>query len=282
MAVKIYKPTSPGRRLASISDFSDITKNKPEKSLIVMKKSSGGRNNQGKITSRRRGAGVKTYVRMVDFKRKKYDQEAKVIAIEYDPRRSARLALLEYTDKTKAYMVQPEGLKVGNAVMSSLQKIEPKIGNRMLLENIPGGLFVHAIEIEPGSGGKLVRSAGMGAQLMSIDGPYAVVKMPSGELRKFFKECSATIGIVGNADWRLVRFGKAGRARRKGIRPSVRGKAMNPVDHPHGGGEGHNPIGLKHPKTPWGKPALGVKTRNPKKMSTAFIISRRVSKRKNK
>lgn len=280
MGVRKYKPTSAGRRQSSVDDFSDITKSEPEKSLIYMQKRINGRNNQGKITVRHRGGGARKYKRIVDFKLTNYDSPATVTAIEYDPNRGARLALVFYKDGKKAYIVQPLGLKVGDTVMSSKTKIEPTSGNRMPLEFIPEGLFIHNIELEPGRGGILVRAAGVGAQLLSIDGDYAIVRMPSTEVRKISKKCMATIGMVGNPDHRLIRWGKAGRMRLKGIRPSVRGKAMNPVDHPHGGGEGKHPIGMKHPKTLWGKPALGVKSRKTKKMSTQFIISRRQSRRK--
>lgn len=275
MPVKLYKPTSAGRRLSSVQSFSDITKHEPEKSLIVPKKRSGGRNNQGKITVRHRGGGARRYIRQVDFLRRRYDVPAAVKAIEYDPNRGARLALVEYPDHAKSYFLAPAGLNVGEQVLSSTTSVEVKLGNRMPLEHIPVGVLIHSIEFAPGRGGRLVRGAGESAQLMAIEGRYAHVKLPSGEVRMVLKECAATVGQVSNPDWRHIRWGKAGRLRHRGYRPSVRGKAMNPVDHPHGGGEGHNPIGMKHPKTPWGKPALGVKTRRPHRFSSRLILKRR-------
>lgn len=275
MGIRIYKPTTAARRRSSVDDFSDITKREPEKSLIVIKKGTGGRNSQGKITVRHRGAGVKRYIRIIDWFQRKYDVPAVVEAIEYDPSRGARIALIKYNTGEKAYMIAPLGLNVGDAVMSSLNKIEIKSGNRMPLKFIPLGLMVHNVELQPKQGAKIVRGAGCGTQILAFEDGYVHLKLPSGEIRKVFENCSATVGSVGNPDHGLVRFGKAGRRRLKGWRPSVRGKAMNPVDHPHGGGEGHCPIGLKHPKTPWGKPALGVKTRKRKKYSRKFIIKRR-------
>lgn len=278
MAVKIYKPTSPGRRKSSVSDFRDLTKKEPEKSLIVVKKSTGGRNNQGKITTRHRGGGVKRYYRIVDFKRTQFDMPAKVTALEYDPNRSARIALIEYTDEKKAYILAPIDLHVGDTVISSQQKIDIMPGNRLCLKNIPVGTMIHGLEITPGRGAQLVRSAGNTAQLMALDGEVAHVKLPSGEIRLFRANCMATIGQVGNIDHQNVRLGKAGRRRLLGWRPSVRGKAMNPVDHPHGGGEGNQPIGLSGPKTPQGKPALGLRTRKKKKYSNNVILKRRYKK----
>ena len=275
MGIRIYKPTSPGRRKSSVSDFAEITRSEPEKSLIVIKKRKAGRNNQGKITVRHRGGGTKRYYRIIDFKRKKYDMPAVVQSIEYDPNRSARIALLEYADKEKAYMIAPIGLTVGEAVISSLTSAEIKSGNRLPLSVIPVGQMIHAIELSPGQGAQLVRSAGMSAQLMAVEGATAQVKLPSGEVRIFSNKCMATIGQVGNQDNRHIRWGKAGRRRLLGWRPSVRGKAMNPVDHPHGGGEGNQPIGLKSPKTAQGKRALGVRTRKKKKASNKFIVKRR-------
>ncbi|MBI5728288.1 MAG: 50S ribosomal protein L2 [Candidatus Magasanikbacteria bacterium] len=276
MPVKIYKPTTPGRRQASVQDFSDITKRTPEKSLVQKLKSRSGRNNTGKITVRHRGGGVKRLYRIVDFQRKKYDVSATVEAIEYDPNRGPRLALLKYADGERAYILAPQGVRPGDVVMSSLGKIDPTPGARMPLAHIPVGLFIHDIELTPGGGGQIVRSAGNGGQLQVIEGDYAQVKLPSGEVRLIQKTCSASIGMVSNPDLKLVRLGKAGRKRKLGWRPTVLGKSMNPVDHPHGGGEGHSPIGLKGgPKTPWGKKALGVKTRKSKKWSDKFIISRR-------
>jgi len=275
MPIKIYRPVTKGRRLSSVDAFSDITKWEPEKSLIVAKKRASGRNSQGKITVRHRGGGAHRYVRIVDFKQDKYDIPAKVAAIEYDPGRGARLALLNYNDGEKRYIVAPQGLEVGHTVMSSRQLIEIKPGNRMPLSMIPVGVQIHNIELTPGSGGMVARGAGLGAQFMALEGDYAQLKLPSGEVRRFSKDCLATVGMVGNPDHRLVRWGKAGRTRLRGRKPEVRGKVMNPVDHPHGGGEGKHPIGLKHPKTRWGKPALGVKTRNRKKSSWKLIVSRR-------
>ncbi len=275
MPIKSYRPITFGRRGASVDAFEDVTKKAPEKSLLTHKKRIDGRNSQGKITVRHRGGGAKRMIRLVDFMRNKYDVPAKVAAIEYDPGRGGRLALLTYLDGVKSYILAPANLKVGETVMSSQNKIENKNGNRMPLKHIPIGLTVHDIELYVGSGGKMVRGAGNSAQLMAIEGDMAQLKLPSGEYRMVSKECAATVGTVSNPDHWLVRLGKAGRMRHKGFRPRVRGKVMNPVDHPHGGGEGKNPIGHKHPKTPWGKPALGVKTRKHKKQSSKFIVKRR-------
>ena len=275
MPIKSYRPTTFGRRGASVDAFEGVTKKAPEKSLLVHKKRIDGRNSQGKITVRHRGGGAKRMVRVVDFMRDRYDIPAKVAAIEYDPGRGGRLALLSYVDGVKRYILAPANLKVGDTVLSSKEKIESKNGNRMPLKHIPIGLVVHDIELYVGSGGKMVRGAGNAAQLMAIEGDMAQLKLPSGEYRMVSKECAATLGTVSNPDHWLVRLGKAGRMRHKGFRPRVRGKVMNPVDHPHGGGEGKNAIGLKHPKTPWGKPALGVKTRKHKKQSSKFIVKRR-------
>jgi large subunit ribosomal protein L2 len=274
MPIKIYKPTSPGRRNSSVDAFEDITKTRPEKSLIVIRKSHGGRNAQGKITVRHRGGGVKKYYRLIDFKQDKFDSPAKVLAIEYDPNRGARIALVGYSDGEKRYIIAPVDLKVGEEILSSMSKAEIKVGNRMPLEHIPVGRMVYNIELTPGKGGEIVRSAGVGAEIVAIEGDYVTIKLPSGEIRKVPKSCLASIGQVSNPDYMHIRWGKAGRVRHLGFRPSVRGKAMNPVDHPHGGGEGNQPIGLKHPKTPWGKPALGVKTRK-NKASAKLIIQRR-------
>lgn len=282
MTVRRYKPTTPGRRKASVQDFSDITKKKPEKALVKPLKKKAGRNRSGKITVRHRGGGAKRRYRLVDFKRIKFDVEAEVKAIEYDPNRGARIALVEYTDGGKSYILAAEGMKAGDKVMSSEKKIEAKAGNRMPLEKIPVGLFVYNVELTPGKGGQIVRGAGTGAQLQVVEGKYAQLKLPSGEVRLVKKTCLATIGNVSNPDYNLVRWGKAGRMRHKGWRPTVKGKAMNAVDHPHGGGEGHSPIGMKKgPKTPWGKKALGVKTREKGKWSDKFIVQRR-KKRKRK
>ncbi len=275
MPIKIYRPVTKGRRISSVDAFSDITKSEPEKSLIVFRRKHGGRNAQGKITVRHRGGGARQYVRIVDFKQDKYDIPATVATIEYDPIRGARLALLHYKDGEKRYIVAPQGIAVGDVLLSSKNLVEIKPGNRMPLEKIPVGVQIHNIELTPGVGGMIARGAGLGAEYMALEGDYAQLKLPSGEVRLFSKNCMATIGIVGNADHRLIRWGKAGRTRHRGRRPQVRGKVMNPVDHPHGGGEGKHPIGLKHPKTPWGKPALGVKTRDRKKSSWKFIVKRR-------
>jgi len=280
MAVKRYKPTTNARRQSSVDTFSDVTKFEPEKSLTIFRKSTGGRNNTGKITVRHRGGGARRYTRIVDFVANKFDMPATVAAIEYDPNRGARLALLEYTDGEKHYMIAPQGLSVGDVVLSSKELIESKIGNRMPLKFIPTGIMVHNIELKPGQGGKMVRGAGMGAQLMAIENDMATLRMPSSEIRMVLADSAATVGSVGNSDHNLIRWGKAGRSRLRGIRPTVRGKVMNPVDHPHGGGEGRNPIGMKFAKTPWGKHAHGVKTRDGKKYSNKFIVSRRANKKK--
>lgn len=281
MPIRIYKPTTPGRRKASVDTFEDITAKKPHKALVVKKTRKAGRNSQGRITVRHRGGGAKKAYRLIDFKRDKYDIPAKVATIEYDPNRGARIALLHYADGEKRYMIVAQEMGVGDKVISSLSKIEAATGNRMPMKHIPVGLLLHDIELRAGSGSQLVRGAGTTAQLMAIEGDMAQVKMPSGEIRLLHNNCSATLGSVSNPDKRRVRLGKAGRTRHKGIRPTVRGKAMNPVDHPHGGGEGRNPIGLKAPKTPWGKPALGVKTRKKKKHSSKYIVrDRRKAKRR--
>lgn len=275
MPIKYYKPTTPGRRHASVDAFTDITKTEPEKSLIITKKRSGGRNAQGKLTVRHRGGGAKRYIRIVDFLRNRYDAPATVQAIEYDPNRGARLALIEYADGARAYMIAPQDLSLGVQVTSTRAAGEIKPGNRMPLRHIPIGVMVHAVELQPGGGGKLARGAGLGIQLLGVENGHAQLKLPSGEVRLVPEDAAATIGLVSNPDHRLVRLGKAGRSRHRGIRPSVRGKAMNPIDHPHGGGEGKHPIGMPFPKTKWGKHALGVRTRDPKKWSNTRIISRR-------
>ncbi len=272
MPVKQYRPTSPGRRGMSVSTFEEITKTRPEKSLTVRLKKHSGRNNQGKITTRHRGGGAKRAYRLIDFKRNKLDVPAKVAAIEYDPNRSARIALLHYVDGEKRYILAPLGLKVGDRVVAGADAdIRP--GNALPLKNIPTGTTVHNVELERGRGGQMVRSAGAGAQLMAKEGKYALLRLPSGEQRNVNILCMATIGQVGNVDHENVRIGKAGRSRHMGRRPTVRGSAMNPVDHPHGGGEGRAPIGGQ-PQTPWGKPALGHKTRKNKR-SDRFIVRRR-------
>ncbi len=280
MAIKIYKPTTPARRKTSVVSSSDITKQKPCKKLTVIKKSKAGRNNSGKITVRHRGGGVKRRIRLVDFKRLKFNEPAQVIAIEYDPNRSARIALIQYESGELSYILAHADMNVGDKVMSSDKKIAIKPGNRMPLEFIPPGIGVYNVELNPLAGGVLARSAGTDIMIQAIEGKYAQLKMPSGEIRLVKKECLATVGKVSNPDHRLVRIGKAGRKRHMGIRPTVRGKVMNPVDHPHGGGEGRQPIGLKYPKTKWGKHALGVKTRKKGKASDKLILKRRKSKKR--
>ncbi|MBI5465746.1 MAG: 50S ribosomal protein L2 [Candidatus Kerfeldbacteria bacterium] len=274
MPVKFYHPTTPGRRHAGVL-VRELTRKEPERQLTRGKSSQAGRNAQGKITVRHRGGGVKRLWREVDFKRLKFDVPARVAAIEYDPNRTANLALLVYRDGDKRYIISPTGLTVGQEVVSSQKLVEIKVGNRLPLQYVPSGLQVHDIELTPGGGGLLARTAGSYATVMGVEASQARLKLPSGEIRVVPAVCQATIGQVGNVDHANVRLGTAGRRRRLGFRPSVRGKAMNPVDHPHGGGEGHNPIGLKHPKTPWGKPALGVLTRKRFKSSNRFIINRR-------
>lgn len=279
MGIKKVKPTTPGRRNATFDDFADITGKRSEKKLVLIKKKRGGRNARGIITIRHRGGGSKRYIRKIDFIREKYDIPAIVKAIEYDPNRGARVALLYYKDGEKRYMISPLDLKIKDEVVSSKKQIEIKIGNAMPLEYIPAGVPVCNVELEPGKGGKIARSAGNSIYVMGIEGKYAQLKMPSGEIRLVKKECLCTIGQSSNPDHRHQVLGSAGRSRHLGIRPTVRGTAMNPVDHPHGGGEGKQSIGLKHPKTPWGKPALGVKTRN-KKSSDKLIIRRRNKKKR--
>ncbi|HEX9503884.1 MAG TPA: 50S ribosomal protein L2 [Patescibacteria group bacterium] len=275
MAIKIYKPTSAGRRIQSVTDYSILTKNsKPKKSLMWSVAKTAGRNNQGKITIRHRGGGHSQKIRTIDFKREKMNIPAKVQTVEYDPGRSAFILLLAYKDGEKRYILAPDGVKVGETLVTS-ERAEIKPGNRMLLRHIPIGTYVHNIEILTNQGGQIARSAGTYAIVSSMEADHVMLKLPSGEIRKIPTKSYATIGQVSNTDWMYVRIGKAGRNRHRGIRPSVRGKAMNPIDHPHGGGEGHNPIGLKYPKTPWGKHALGVKTRDPKRSSSKFIVKRR-------
>ncbi|WP_026511451.1 MULTISPECIES: 50S ribosomal protein L2 [unclassified Butyrivibrio] len=277
MGIKKYGPYTPSRRNMTGSDFSEITKSTPEKSLLVSKNSKAGRNNQGKITVRHRGGGGRRKYRIIDFKRSKDECTAKVIGIEYDPNRTANIALLEYEDGTKAYILAPQGLKDGMTIMNG-PDAEVRIGNCLPLANIPVGESIHNIELYPGRGGQLVRSAGNSAQLMAKEGKYATLRLPSGEMRLVPIECRATIGTVGNIDHNLINIGKAGRKRHMGIRPTVRGSVMNPNDHPHGGGEGRAPIGRPGPCTPWGKPALGYKTRKKKKASNKMIIRRRDGK----
>lgn len=280
MPIKVYKPTTPGRRKSSVNAFAELTRSKPEKSLTASKKRKAGRNNTGRITVRHRGGGAKRRHRIIDYKRQYFDIPAKVASIEYDPNRSAWIAMIVYKNGKKAYMLAPQDLEVGNMVVSSQNRVDVKPGNRMPLEKMPIGTVIYNIEMTPGQGGTIVRSAGTNAQLMAVEGRYATIKLPSKEVRKVIKQSSATVGSASNPDHRLIRWGKAGRTRHRGFKPTVRGKAMNPVDHPHGGGEGSNPIGMKHPKTPWGKPALGVKTRKAKKSSNKLIVSRRPKKRR--
>jgi len=279
MGIRKAKPTTNGLRGASFQDFSDITSTTPEKSLLVIRKQHSGRNSAGKITMRHQGGGAKRYVRLIDFKRDKFDIPGTVKTIEYDPSRGPRIALVFYKDGEKRYVIVPVGLEVGMTILSSKKSIEPNVGNAMPLEFIPAGLPVHNVELEPGEGGRLARSSGNALFVMSVEKKYAQVKLPSGEIRLIKKDCLATIGQVGNIDKRHVTLGKAGRSRHLGIRPTVRGTAMNPNDHPHGGGEGNQPIGLKHPKTKWGRNAYGVKTRLQKKRSNKMIIQRRNGKK---
>ncbi len=274
MGVKIYRPTSPGRRNASGYSFDEITKKRPERSLVVsLGRKHAGRNNQGRITVRHRGGGHKRLYRIIDWKRDKFGVPAKVAAIEYDPNRTARIALLHYADGEKRYILWPVGLQVGDTVMSG-PDAEVRVGNALPLANIPTGTQIHNIELTPGKGGQLVRSAGSAGQLLAKEGDYALVRLPSGEVRRIHIRCMATIGQVGNVEHSLVRLGKAGRKRHMGWRPAVRGSAMTPRDHPHGGGEGKAPIGLPGPKSPWGKPTLGYKTRRNKR-TDRFIVRRR-------
>ncbi|HEV2404495.1 MAG TPA: 50S ribosomal protein L2 [Ktedonobacterales bacterium] len=272
MPIRMYRPTSPGRRGMSVSTFEEITRSKPERSLIKKQISKAGRNNQGRITARHRGGGVKRRYRIIDFKRNKHGVPAKVFSIEYDPNRSARIALLHYVDGEKRYILAPNGLKVGDSVMSGTEA-EIRVGNALPLRNIPTGTVIHNIELYKGKGGQMVRSAGTAAQLMAKEGDYAQVRLPSGEQRLVHIDCIATIGQVGNLDHENINLGKAGRSRHLGIRPHVRGSVMNPVDHPHGGGEGRAPIGGQ-PQTPWGKPAMGFRTRHNKR-TDKFIVRRR-------
>lgn len=274
MGIKTYKPYTPSRRNMTGSDFSEITKKKPEKSLLKPLKKHSGRNNQGKITVRHRGGGERRHYRIIDFKRRKDGISAKVVGIEYDPNRTANIALLAYADGEKRYILAPEGLTDGMTVVSG-PEAEIRVGNCLPLENIPVGTQVHNIELHPGKGGQMARAAGNSAQLMAKEGKYATLRLPSGEMRMVPIICRATIGRLGNADHNLIKIGKAGRKRHMGIRPTVRGSAMNPNDHPHGGGEGKAPIGRPGPCTPWGKPALGLKTRKKHKQSNKLIVRRR-------
>ena len=274
MGIKRYKPTSAGHRVMRVSTFEEITASKPEKSLTTSLSKTGGRNSYGRTTLRFRGGGVKRRYRIIDFKRNKDNIPATVKTIEYDPNRSANIALLSYEDGSKAYILAPNGLTDGMKVMSG-EQAEARVGNCLPLAVIPVGSEIHAIELKPGKGAQLVRSAGNAAQLMAREGKYATLRLPSGEMRMVPIQCRATIGVVGNGDHNLINLGKAGRKRHMGIRPTVRGSVMNPNDHPHGGGEGRAPIGRSGPCTPWGKPALGLKTRNKKKLSNKFIVRRR-------
>ncbi|MBD9219120.1 50S ribosomal protein L2 [Anaerotignum sp. MSJ-24] len=274
MGIKRYKPYTPSRRHMTVSTFDEITKTTPEKSLVVHLKKNSGRNAQGKITVRHKGGGAKIKYRLVDFKRNKDGIPAKVTAIEYDPNRTANIALIVYADGVKSYIIAPVGLKVGDTVMSG-ENAEVRVGNALPMRFIPVGANIHNIEMKPGKGAQLVRAAGNVAQLMAKEGKYATVKLPSGEMRLLPIDCKATIGQVGNLDNELVTIGKAGRKRHMGIRPTVRGSVMNPNDHPHGGGEGRAPVGRPSPMTPWGKPAMGYKTRKKHKASNKLIIRRR-------
>ena len=273
MAIRVYKPTSSARRFMSVLTYEEITKKTPEKSLTEYLKKNAGRNKQGKITVRHQGGGNKVKYRIIDFKRDKRDIPAKVAAIEYDPNRSAFIALVEYEDGVKNYILAPDGLKVGDKVMAG-PNADIKPGNALPFENIPVGTMIHNIELYPGKGGQLVRSAGVMAQLMAKENGYALVRLPSGEMRNIPVNCIATIGVVSNLDHENVNLGKAGRKRHMGVRPGSRGSVMNPCDHPHGGGEGRAPVGHSSPRTPWGKPALGLKTRKHKARSNKFIVKR--------
>ena len=277
MGIKRYKPYTPSRRHMTVSTFEEITKSTPEKSLVVHIKKNSGRNNQGKLTVRHKGGGAKLKYRLVDFKRNKDNIPAVVKAIEYDPNRTANIALIVYADGVKSYILAPVGLSVGDTVMNG-ENAEVRVGNTLPMRNIPVGSNIHNIEMMPGKGGQLVRAAGNVAQLMAKEGKYATVKLPSGEMRLLPIDCRATVGQIGNLDNELVKIGKAGRKRHMGIRPTVRGSVMNPNDHPHGGGEGRAPVGRPSPMTPWGKPAMGLKTRKKKKASNKLIVRRRDGK----
>lgn len=274
MGIKKYNPVTPGLRGMTVSTFEEITASKPEKSLTVTLKKHSGRNSRGKITVRHRGGGTRNKYRIIDFKRNKDGIPGNVKTIEYDPNRSANIALIVYADGEKRYILAPEGLKVGNDIFSGTDA-DIQVGNTLPIANIPVGTLIHNIELKPGKGGQLARSAGNGAQLMAKEGKYAQVRLPSGEVRKVLMNCRATIGEVGNGDHSNIQIGKAGRKRHMGIRPTVRGSVMNPNDHPHGGGEGRTPIGRKSPVTPWGKPTLGYKTRKKNKASNQYIVKKR-------
>ena len=274
MAIRVYKAMTNGQRQRSVLKSDEITKTTPEKSLVVTKKKTDGRNNQGKITVRHRGGGVKRKYRLIDFKRVKDGITAIVSSIEYDPNRSSNIALISYKDGEKAYILAPKGLQVGDIVESG-ENVDIKVGNSLPIANIPVGTFIHNVELKPGKGGQLVRSAGTGAQILGREDKYVLIRLSSGETRKILGTCRATVGTIGNEDYSLVKVGTAGRTRHKGIKPTVRGSVMNPNDHPHGGGEGRAPIGRSGPMTPWGKPALGLKTRKNKKESNKYIVTRR-------
>ena len=274
MAIKSYRPTTNGRRGMTALVNDEITKTTPEKSLVVTMKKSGGRNNQGQITVRHHGGGAKRKYRIIDFKRNKDGIQGTVASIEYDPNRSANIALINYNDGEKRYIIAPKGLTVGMKIESG-ENADIKVGNNLPLGNIPEGTLVHNVELKPGKGGQMARSAGSSVQILGREGNYTLLRLTSGEVRKVLSVCRATVGEVGNEDYSLVNYGKAGRKRHMGIRPTVRGSVMNPNDHPHGGGEGRAPVGRKHPVTPWGKPALGFKTRNNKKASSKLIVRSR-------
>ena len=273
MAIKRYKPTSAARRGMTVSAFDEITTTTPEKSLLEDQRKSGGRNSQGKITVRHIGGGNRRKYRIIDFKRNKDEIVGVVATIEYDPNRNANICLINYADGEKRYILAPQGLKVGDKIVSGVAT-DIKVGNAMELANIPDGTFVHNVELQPGKGGQMCRAAGTSAQVLGTEGKYVTLRLASGEVRKVLKTCRATIGIVGNEDWNLINFGKAGKNRWYGVRPTVRGSVMNPNDHPHGGGEGKCPVGRDAPRTPWGKRALGVKTRKTKKASSKLIVRR--------
>jgi len=274
MGIKHYNAYTPSRRNMTSLTYEEVTKKTPEKSLLAKKSKNAGRNSYGRITVRHQGGGHRQKYRIIDFKRNKEDIEATVVGIEYDPNRSANIALIEYKDGEKAYILAPQGLKDGDTVVAG-KNVDIKAGNCLPIENIPVGTLIHNIELNPGQGGKLVRSAGQSAQLMAKEGTYAHVRLPSGEMRLVLSRCRATIGVIGNSDHENIKLGKAGRTRHMGIRPTVRGSVMNPVDHPHGGGEGRAPVGHAGPLTPWGKPALGYKTRKKHKTTDKFIVKRR-------
>ena len=277
MAIRHFNPVTPGQRKKSTLVNEELTKTAPEKSLLKAKNKKSGRNNQGRITVRHQGGGAKQKYRLIDFKRNKHDIEGTVASIEYDPNRSANIALINYVDGEKRYIIAPKGLKVGMKIVSG-ENVDIKVGNALPIMNIPVGTVIHNIEMRPGKGAQIARSAGQSAQILGREERYVLVRLSSGETRKILGTCMATIGEVGNEDYSLVRLGKAGRTRHMGIRPTVRGSVMNPNDHPHGGGEGRTPVGRKQPMTPWGKPALGYKTRKNKKSSTKLIVTRRNKK----